>query len=108
MTTKRCLIHLSTHTQCSYRQVDADVRPVQQAHAAGDDGLGVPRCRDVRDGPLGLPQARFLGMFPDGAPPQRPAQETKHGGGEGRLHSNTWGGRRTSGQKKFILNCKIK
>lgn len=93
----------SQRTQGSYRQVDADVRPVQQGHAAGDDGLGVPRRRDVRDGPLGLPQARFLGMLPDGAPPQRPAQETKHGAGEGRLHSNTWGGNRTWGSEKVHL-----
>ena len=31
------------------------------------------------DGVLGLTQARLLCMLPDGAPAQRPAQETQHG-----------------------------
>ena len=36
----------------------------------------------MRDGVLGLAQACLLCMLPDGAPAQRPAKETQHGGEE--------------------------
>lgn len=63
-----------------YREFHTDVCPVQQRHSAGYDRFGVPSCRDVCGGALGLSQPGLLGVLSDGAPPQRPAQETQHGG----------------------------
>lgn len=61
-----------------YRQVHADVGPIQKGHPAGDHGPRVPSRRDVRGRALGLTEPVLLGLFAHRAAPERPAEEAQH------------------------------
>lgn len=61
-----------------YRQVDTDIRAIQQRHSASDNGRGISSCRDVCLCTLGFPEPSFLSMLTSRAPAQSPPQETQH------------------------------
>lgn len=61
-----------------YRQVHADVSPIQKRHPASDHGPRVPGRRDVRGCALGLTEPVLLGLFAHRAAPERPAEEAQH------------------------------
>lgn len=68
--------HKSAHPP--YRQVHADVGPIQKRHPAGDHGPRVPGGRDVRGCALGLTEPVLLRLFAHRAAPERPAEEAQH------------------------------
>lgn len=63
---------------CPYRQVDTDIRAIQQRYSTSDNRRGISSCRDVRLCTLGFPEPSFLSMLTARAPAQSPPQETQH------------------------------
>ena len=61
-----------------YRQVHADIGPVQEGHSAGDDGPRVPGRRDVRGCTLGLAEPVPLGLSAHRPAAERSAEEAQH------------------------------